>query len=71
MKKYVIKWQNKISKETGYVGRISASDRCFYPSDFDGAKRYKTRSVAFRMLHSLHVYGEDEKNEFTVEEADS
>ena len=68
--KYVIKWKNKNSGETGYVGRISASDRCFYPSELAEAKRYKTRSVAFRMLHSLHVYGEDERNEFTVEEVD-
>ncbi|MBO5435112.1 hypothetical protein J6A31_04750 [bacterium] len=65
---FIIKWTNKFSGETGYVESISSKEKHFN-NTFDAAfaKKYKTASVAQRMILTLAKYGEADNNDFAVE----
>lgn len=64
---FILKWTNKISRETGFVESISSKERHFINTfDKDKAKRYNSRSVVSRMLTSLALYGEADQNDFEV-----
>lgn len=65
--KFILKWKNKYSNETGYVESISAKERCFINTFSEAdAKRYSSMAVANRMLTSLRSYGECDNNDFEV-----
>lgn len=64
---FVIKWTNKYSGETGYVESISTKEQHFVNTyDIDSAKRYKSASVAKRMISSLESFGEAVNNDFEI-----
>lgn len=64
--KVIIKWTNRYSKETGYVGSVSAKNRCFYNSDETGAKIYTSEKSARKEIMTLTEYGEAQNNDFEV-----
>jgi hypothetical protein len=64
--KAIIKWTNKYSKETGYVGSVSNKKRCFHNSDLSGAKQYGDEKSAKRAITQLTSYGEAENNDFEI-----
>lgn len=58
----VIKWTNKFSNETGYVGGTSKKNRCFYNSDVTNARRFKSDSALSKVIAELTEYGEADNN---------
>lgn len=65
---FIIKWTNKFSGETGFVGKVSTKEACFYNSDFDGARRYATEQSAQKAIKMLEAYGEAVNNTLEVQE---
>ena len=64
---FVIKWINKLSKEEGYVGGIRKVKGYFINSwELEGAKKYRSISMAEKDLAILCEIGEDEKNWFVI-----
>ncbi len=63
---FIIQWTNKYSREIGYVGSISAINRCFYNAGRDGAKEYKTEKAAAKVIEQLTEYGEADNNVFEI-----
>lgn len=66
--KYVIKWENKYSHETGYVGSFTKKDGHFVSTtEKENAKTYANKAIASRTVSSLTEVGEAENNIFTIE----
>ena len=64
---FIIKLTNKYSGDTGFVESISSKESCFHnTADKDNAKRYKSESIAKRMIATLALYGEAENNNFEI-----
>lgn len=64
---FVIKWTNRNSGEVGYVESISNKEKHFVNTfDIEKAKRYKSVSVAKRMISSLESFGEADMNDFEI-----
>lgn len=62
---FILKWTNKYSGETGFVESISAKEGHFNNTfDEKDAKRYKSESIAKRMITTLRGMGETENNDF-------
>lgn len=62
----IIQWENKYSKETGYVGSVSSKNRCFYNADREGAKQYSSEKAAQKAITQITAYGEAENNDFKI-----
>jgi len=62
----IIQWKNKYSGEIGYVGSVSAKERCFHNADRGGAKNFKSQKSADKAIEQLKEYGEAENNDFYV-----
>lgn len=64
---FIIKWTNKFSKETGFVESISAKENCFHNTfEHSEAKKYKSESIAKRMITTLAIMGEADNNDFEI-----
>lgn len=68
--KFNLKWTNKFSGETGYVGKVSKKEGHFFNSDKDGAKTYLNSKMAMRDIDTLTELGEAENNRFDVVNAE-
>lgn len=65
----VLKWTNKYSGETGYVGTVSRKKGYFTNEpDVLKAKRYATDNTINNDLETLKSFGEFENNNFAAEE---
>lgn len=65
----VLKWTNKYSGETGYVGTVSKKKGYFTNEpDVLKAKRYVTNKAVNNDLETLKSFGEFENNDFAAEE---
>lgn len=65
--KYIIKWTNKYSHETGYVGKIMAKAGHFVNvTNKKDAKTFKTEKDAEKDIKRLVEIGEAENNHFEV-----
>lgn len=65
----VLKWTNKYSGETGYVGTVSKKKGYFTNEpDMFKAKRYATDMAINNDLEALKSFGEFENNNFAAEE---
>lgn len=65
----VLKWTNKYSGETGYVGTVSKKKGYFTNEpDMLKAKRYVTDMAINNDLEALKSFGELENNNFAAEE---
>ncbi|MCF0228534.1 MAG: hypothetical protein HUJ76_02410 [Parasporobacterium sp.] len=68
--KYNLKWTNKYSQETGYVGKVSKAKGYFVNAESkEAAKTYASEKMAVKDIEILKEIGEAENNDFTVEEA--
>lgn len=64
----VIKWTNRISRETGYVKQVDTKNKCFENTfDRTEAKVYGNRGAAASAIRTLNLYGEGVNNEFAIE----
>lgn len=67
--KRVLKWTNKYSGETGYVGTVSKKKGYFTNEpDILRAKRYVTDAAINNDLEALKSFGEFENNDFAAED---
>ena len=67
--KKILKWENKFSKETGYVKTVSVAKGYFVNTyDKEEAKAYRCDKAIQKDLEILEGFGEFENNTFTVEE---
>lgn len=67
--KRVLKWTNKYSGETGYVGTVSKKKGYFTNEpDVLKAKRYVTDAAISNDLETLKSFGEFKNNDFAAEE---
>ncbi len=65
----VLKWTNKYSGETGYVGTVSKKKGYFTNEpDMLKAKKYVTDMAINNDLETLKLFGEFENNNFAAEE---
>ena len=65
-----LKWENKFSGETGYVGKVLKSKGYFVNAETkEGAKKYASEKAAAKDIEVLTDLGEAENNTFSVEEA--
>ncbi len=65
----VIKWTNKMSRETGYVKSVSRARGCFINTwDKSDAKKYQTDKQIDKDMQILDEVGETQNNEFEVEQ---
>ena len=66
---YVIKWENRYSKETGYVEKINRKFG-FFENTFERANAgiFKTKGNAIKAISWLKSSKEGENNEFFLEE---
>lgn len=65
----VLKWTNKYSGETGYVGSVSKKKGYFTNEpDILRAKRYITDKAISNDLEILKSFGEFKNNDFAAEE---
>ena len=65
----VLKWTNKYSGETGYVGTVSKKKGYFTSEpDMLKAKRYVTDAAINNDLEILKSFGEFENNDFAAED---
>ncbi len=62
-----LKWTNKYSNETGYVGKVLKSKGYFINATKEEAKKYASEKTALKDIEVLTQLGEAENNEFTVE----
>ena len=67
MKKH-LKWTNKYSQKTGYVGKVSRKDGCFYNAEKENAKSYVSEKTAMNDIGLLEELGEAENNYFEIVE---
>ena len=64
-----LKWTNKYSGETGYVGTVSKKKGYFTNEpDMLKAKRYVTYAAINNDLETLKSFGEFENNNFAAED---
>ena len=63
--RYVIKWENIYSHETGYVGRV-ATDHFENTFDMDEAMSFITRAQAETIIRELKDIGEGDNNRFEI-----
>ena len=65
---YILKWKNKFSKETGYVGKVIKS-KGYFENTFDKstAKKYRSENEAKRDIALLNEIGEAQNNDFYIE----
>lgn len=69
MSRKVLKWTNKYSGETGYVGSVSKKKGYFTNEpDMLKAKRYVTDMAINNDLEALKSFGEFENNDFAAED---
>ena len=62
-----IKWTNKYSGESGFVGSVASKEKHFVNTfDQAEAKQYKSQIAAKRAITLLQAYGEGENNEFEI-----
>ena len=65
----ILKWTNKYSGETGYVGTVSKKKGYFTNEpDMLKAKRYVTDAAINNDLEILKSFGEFENNDFAAED---
>jgi len=65
--RYVLKWTNIFSGESGYVASVRKSKGYFENSwELDGAKTYISESLAKRDIDTLVELGEAENNRFEI-----
>ena len=65
--KYNLKWTNKFSKETGYVGKVVKSKGYFVNAETaDKAKTYASEKAAKKDIDLLGELGEAENNDFEI-----
>lgn len=65
---YIIKWENKYSHETGYVGKVNYEEKYFEScTDKDECLVFSTKRIANRTVKDLIAFGEAENNILTVE----
>ena len=65
----ILKWTNKYSGETGYVGTVSKKKGYFTSEpDMLKAKRYVTDAAINNDLEILKSFGEFENNDFAAED---
>lgn len=65
----VLKWTNKYSGETGYVGTVSKKKGYFTNEpDVLKAKKYVTDAAINNDLETLKLFGEFENNDFAAED---
>lgn len=63
-----LKWTNKFSQETGYVGKVLKSKGYFVNAETkEEAKKYASEKMAQKDLDTLVSLGEAENNEFAIE----
>ena len=68
--KYNLKWQNKFSGETGYVGKVLKSKGYFVNAPKkENAKKYASIKATAADMEFLKEIGETENNNFSTEEA--
>lgn len=63
--RYIIKWENIYSHETGYVARV-ATDHFENTFDMDSAMSFITKAQAERIVSTLNQIGEGDCNHFEV-----
>lgn len=64
---YILKWINKFSKETGYVGKVMKSKGYFENTfDINAAKKYRTENEAKKDITLLDIMGESQNNDFLI-----
>lgn len=64
---YILKWINKFSKETGYVGKVMKSKGYFENTfDINAAKKYRTENEAKKDITLLDIIGESQNNDFLI-----
>lgn len=65
---YILKWRNKFSNETGYVGRVLKSKGYFENThNRETAKKYRYESEAKKDIAALEEMGEAQNNDFFME----
>lgn len=63
-----LKWTNKYSNETGYVGKVLKSKGYFVSvATKEEAKKYASEKTALKDIELLTQLGEAENNDFAVE----
>ena len=68
MSKKHIMWTNKFSGETGFVGKVSKKDGCFYNAAREDAKSYASDKAAAKDIEILEEVGEAKNNNFEIVE---
>lgn len=69
MAKKILKWENKYSKESGYVKTVSVAKGYFTATfEAEDAKKYRSDKEVQKDLETLKGFGEFENNDFVVEE---
>lgn len=67
--KYNLKWTNKYSNETGYVGKVLKSKGHFISAENkEDAKKYSSLKMVQKDIELLETLGEAENNIFLAEE---
>ena len=65
--KCVLKWTNKYSQETGYVGKVLKSKGHFVNAECkEEAKKYASEKSAIKDVAILDSIGETEANSFHI-----
>ena len=65
-----LKWTNKFSGETGYVGKIAKSKGYFENAEkAEDARKFRSVKEAEKAIETLEELGEAENNTFEVVEA--
>lgn len=66
-RKYIIKWINRWSGESGYVSRVLISKKHFVNTfDVSKARRYNGEDEAKQGVSLLNTIGEGTNNEFVI-----
>lgn len=69
-RKFLIKWINRWSGESGYVSKVMVSKKHFINTfDVSKAKKYRTKDDAKSEISLLNTMGEGINNEFVINEA--
>ncbi len=69
--KFILKWTNKYSGETGYVGKVLKTEGHFVNAEeIADAKRYSFEKTAKNEIEVLEAIGEAENNTFEVLKAE-
>ena len=62
-KRYIVKWTNKYSGETGFVAKV-CKDHFENTYDADGARKFTSAKQAEKAVTSFSEMGEAENNSF-------